>query len=278
VKGDRARLWAGLAAFVVAWLPTHAAGAANSPTFRDCAFIGGLDPDFVRLSGATIGPGGMLTVTSSQPAVTLEASESSDAGDNLGQDSFTVTVTGTGGGSKTVSGTGVGHVTLTVPLAGVTAGGNYSLNWSAIFDNGFHHCPGSMDPQNPSANPFVLGVVAGPPPPAPVVTSLRESHRKWRESAKSAPSSHAPIGTKFSFGLSEPARVRLAFRALVHGHSVGRGALSVAGPAGRKSVRFDGKIPGRRRLAPGRYMVMITATDATGQRSAAKSIAFRIVG
>jgi hypothetical protein len=258
---------AGLVVLGAALLSAHAAGAANSPTFRDCSHVAGLDPDFVQLTGATVGPGGTLTVTSSQPSVTVEASESSIPGDNLNMVSFSVTVSGPGLSPKTVSGMGTGHVTLSVPLSGVAPGGQYTLNWSATFDNGSHQCPGPQDAQNMTANPFVLHVVAGPPPPAPVITNVRESHRKWREK----------VGTVFRFDLSEAAQVRLQFlQRFQSGGLVSRGAMTVSGVAGMNKVRFNGKIPGNRRLAPGRYVLELTATNAAGESSARASIAFTI--
>jgi hypothetical protein len=276
VQGNRARAFAGLVVFAAAWLPAQAAGAANSPTFRDCAHALGIDPDFVQLTGATVGPGGVLTVPSSQHSVTVEASESSLPGDNLNQVSFSVTVTGSGAGPKTVSGMGTGHVTLTVPLTGVAAGGQYSLDWSANFDNGSHSCPGGSDPQNPTSNPFVLHVVAGTPPPAPVISKLGESHKKWREHPGHG---HVPVGTTFSFDLSEAGQVQLRFVQMRPGHAVSRGTLSVPGVAAHNSVRFNGKLPGAQKsLPPGRYVVEITARNAAGESSATKSLAFKIVG
>jgi hypothetical protein len=41
-------------------------------------------------------------------------------------------------------------------------------------------------------------------------------------------------------------------------------------------VRFSGRI-GRRALRPGRYRLAVRAVDAAGNRSAARSAAFRIV-
>jgi len=266
MTGGHARRWVGLAAFAALWVPAHAAGAANSPAFRDCSHVFGLDPDFVQLSGATIGPGGRLAVTSSQAAVTLKASESSIPGDNLNRVGFSVTITGTGPGMKTISGTGVGHVTLSVPLTGARAGGHYSIDWSATFDNGTHHCPGPADPQNPTSNPFVLSVVSGPAPPTPTIRALRESHRSWRQGA----------GTSFSWRLNEPASLALLFRERVHGHLVPRGRIVRAGVTGPNTLHFNGKLPGHGQLAPGRYVLTLAATSAAGQRSVSASISFVI--
>lgn len=151
------------------------ADAANSPTFRDCSFGGGLDPDFLQLSGATVGPGGTLTVSPTQGQVQLEASESSDPGDSSGHDTLSVTVTAPNTPARTVSGAGVGKVVLAVPLNGAGPGSNYTISWSATFDNGNHQCPSGSTPQNTTSMPFVL-TVSGPaasgtpaptgPPPA----------------------------------------------------------------------------------------------------------------
>jgi hypothetical protein len=266
MTGGHARLWAGLMAFVALWVPASTAGAANSPTFRDCAHVFGLDPDFIQLTGATVGSDGKLAVTSAQTGVMLKASESSIPGDNLNKVTFSVTVTGAGSAAKTVSGTAVGHVTLSVPLGGVAAGGHYSLDWSATFDNGTHRCPGPADPQNPNSNPFVLSVVSGPAPATPTITALHESHRSWRQGA----------GTTFSLHLNESASLGLLFRQRVHGRLVPRGTLMRAGAVGTNKLRFNGRVPRHGRLAPGRYVLTVTATTAAGQRSAPASISFVI--
>jgi hypothetical protein len=300
-------LWAGLVVLLAAWLPATPAGAANSPTFRDCSFIAGLDPDFVQLSGAAVGPGGTLTVSSSQPSVTLEASESSDPFDNLGHVTVSVTVTGTGATPRTVSGGAVDHVILSVPLSGVSAG-QYTLNWSATFDNGIHMCPSSGTPQNMAPNPFVLQVL--PPSllpalptaaPAPLgIANLRQSHRTWRAPGtrpKTKSARRAPIGTQFSFDLSQPAGVKLAFTQMLPGrrrggrcvkpsaHAKGRrctrplprGSSSVGGIAGTNTVPFNARTRGLPRLGAGNYVLVVTATSGAGQ-SVTQSIRFTIVG
>jgi hypothetical protein len=299
--------WAGLVVLLAAWLPAAPAGAANSPTFRDCSFIAGLDPDFVQLSGVGAGPGGPLAVGSAQRAVTVEASESSDPFDNLGHVALSVTVTGTGTTPRTVSGTAVGEVTLSVPLSGVAAGGQYMLSWFAEFDNGVHTCPSAGTPQNTttSPNPFVLTVLPGapqplPPPPPPPLTlvGLSGSHRVWRPAGinhVSKKARRAPVGTRFSFDLGQPAGVTLAFSQMLPGRrragrcvkagahargrrstrSVPRGSLSLAGVAGTNTVPFKGRIRGSR-LPAGSYVLRVTATSGAGQ-SIVQTIRFTIV-
>ncbi len=301
-------LWAGLVALLVGWLPATPAGAANSPTFRDCSFVLGIDPDFVELSGAATGPGGALAVSSSQPSVTVEASESSDPFDNLGHVTLSITVTGPGATSRTVSGAALDHVILSVPLSGVVAGGAYTLNWSATFDNGIHMCPSTGTPQNMSPIPFVLGVVPSsqlpnppnPPPSTLGIANIRQSHRTWRAPgtrAKTKSARRAPVGTQFSFDLSQPAGIKLAFTQMLPGRrragkcvkasahakgrrctrSVPRGSFSVAGTAGTNTVPFNARTRGLPRLSAGNYVLVVTATNGAG-RSVTQSIRFTIVG
>jgi hypothetical protein len=142
----------------IAWLTVPVADAANSPTFRDCSLVGGIDPDFVQLSGVTVSPNGSLSVTPSQNHVQLEASESSDPGDSAGHVTLAVTVTAPSVPPRTVSGAGTGLVTLSVPLKGSGTGRSYTISWSATFDNGMHQCPSSVTPENTAPNPFVVNV------------------------------------------------------------------------------------------------------------------------
>ena len=135
-----------------------AAGAANSPTFRDCSLVGGVDPDFVQLSGVTVGPNGNLSVSPSQNHVQLEASESSDPGDSAGHVTLAATVTAPGATARSVSGAGTGLVVLSIPLIGSGAGKSYTISWAATFDNGMHQCPSSFTPENTAPNPFVVTV------------------------------------------------------------------------------------------------------------------------
>jgi hypothetical protein len=156
-----ARLTVGVAALTatMAWLAVPAANAANGPTFRDCSLVGGLDPDFVQLSGVAVGPGGALTVPAGQQQVGVEASESSDPGDNLGHVTLNVTVTSRGVPTQEVSGEGAVKVLLSAPLLkSRKPGRTYTIGWAATFDNGNHVCPSESTPENTTAKPFVITV------------------------------------------------------------------------------------------------------------------------
>ena len=129
-----------------------------------------------------------------------------------------------------------------------------------------HACPGSATPQNLTANPFVLNVVAGtaPPPPAPVLTRPRQSNGTWRLPGKATHGHKLSVGTAFSFILNEHASVTLAFTQTVAGHrKVSRGTVTVAGKAGDNSVSFKGRTS-TGKLKPGNYTVVITAKDSAG--------------
>ena len=244
------------------------ASADNAPTFRDCSFVGGLDPDFVQLSGVSADSQGNLIVSPAQSHVTIKASESADPGDSSGHVTLAVTVSAPSVAPKMLSGAGTGKVVLSVPLSGAPAGSTYTISWAATFDNGNHACPSSMTPKNTAPTPFVLHVVANAPLPVlPTVTHVRESHHVWRERK----------GTTFSFRLNEPATVTLTFTQRLHGHKVTRGMLSVSGHTGKNRIHFKGRISASKKLRPGRYRLVLTATNAAGQSPTSPSISFTIV-
>jgi endonuclease/exonuclease/phosphatase family metal-dependent hydrolase len=135
---------------------------------------------------------------------------------------------------------------------------------------------------------------------APAVSSARVSPSRFRVgSALPRISRRTPVGTTISFGLSEGARVTLAFGRpkqpgrLVAGRCVaptrrnrrGRactrslpmGSLRVNGAAGGNRMRFQGRLARRRTLRPGRYTTTITATNAAGARSVPRTLSFTVL-
>jgi len=144
---------------------------------------------------------------------------------------------------------------------------------------------------------------AAPPviaPSPPIVGNASESHRTWREGGKLAVITRRkpPVGTTFSFSLNERASVTLAFSQQVSGRKVRgkcvaqtkanrhkqackravvRGTLTFTGHAGTNKVAFQGRISRTKKLLPGKYALVITATNAAGQRSSAKPLTFTIV-
>jgi hypothetical protein len=154
----------------------------------------------------------------------------------------------------------------------------------------------------PSLVPPACACVLNVRPLAPVITSASQSHRRWIEGGKPArvsakKKSKLPVGTTFSFTLSKPASVSLAFTQRVNGRKVAgkcvaqtkgkrskhtcprtltRGTLVLAAREGPNKVSFQGAISRSEKLEPGRYTLLMTATSA-GLRSSVKSLTFTIV-
>jgi hypothetical protein len=118
----------------------------------------------------------------------------------------------------------------------------------------------------------------------PTIGGLSQSHKVWRLGSKRARLSKGhklPIGTTFRFKLDTAATVRFRFRrcvSRVHGgrrckRSVTAGTLSLKKvQAGQHKLSFQGRLKGRRRLKPGRYTLVITASTPGGRSS--RSIKF----
>ncbi len=142
-----------------------------------------------------------------------------------------------------------------------------------------------------------------PPPLPPVLSGVRESAKKWREGKKLAQISRKhkkkqpPVGSTFSFSLSEAASVTFTFTQRVRGREVGHncvaktrknakrkscrrtvtaGTLTFTAHAGTNKVVFQGRVSHRRKLARGRYTLVISGSNSAG-RSASKSLSFTIV-
>jgi hypothetical protein len=108
----------------------------------------------------------------------------------------------------------------------------------------------------------------------------------------------APIGATVRYGLSEPARTTFTVERATTGRRVGRrcvkttrrnksrrkctryvrvrGSFSHPGAAGTNTFKFSGRLRNRK-LAVARYRLVAVATDAAGNKSAAKRRNFRIV-
>ena len=144
--------------------------------------------------------------------------------------------------------------------------------------------------------------ISAPLPVAPILSGVGESANRWRAGNKlvqtSRKSRRAPIGTTFSFVLNEAAQVRFAFTQRTAGRKAGgkcvaqtkrnrgkrrctravpRGALVFQGHQGANAVRFQGRLSRTRKLKPGRYAVVITATNPAGQQSAASRLSFTVL-
>jgi hypothetical protein len=112
---------------------------------------------------------------------------------------------------------------------------------------------------------------------APLISGFRSTRSVFAVARAATPrAAGVARGTRLSYTLSENARVMLKIQ-----HKLGTryrtvGSLRRSGVGGPNRIRFTGRI-GRRALRPGRYRVVVTATDAAGNRSAPKAARFRIV-
>jgi hypothetical protein len=146
--------------------------------------------------------------------------------------------------------------------------------------------PGATSTTEASTTPPVPPTA--PPPPVPSETSLpptvqhaHQSTTKWREGNRLARISGAkktPTGTTFSFSLNEQAAVTFSFTQILGRHRrVNSGTLSFTGHRATNTVAFAGRISRAEELKPGRYELVITATNSAGQRSQSVSLSFTIV-
>jgi FG-GAP repeat len=118
----------------------------------------------------------------------------------------------------------------------------------------------------------------------PSITALRQSASVWRRGRRLARITSArrrPVGTTFSFRLSEPASLTFSFSRRAAGSKRKRAALAgrlrLGGHQGLNQVRFQGRLTRTKRLRPGGYALRITATGAGGQRTTSRPLRFRIV-
>ena len=134
---------------------------------------------------------------------------------------------------------------------------------------------------------------------APLISALKQSHASWREASRSAKISRAhPLGTTFSFSLNEAASVSFTFTHTLSGRRVAgkclaqskqnmthkackrtvkAGALTFSGHASTNKVAFYGLLSGGKKLTPGSYTLIVSAT-AAGKTSRTQTLRFTIVG
>lgn len=127
-------------------------------------------------------------------------------------------------------------------------------------------------------NHATSGVVGPVALPAPVLTSFKQSHARWKAGSQlpkisaAAAAATVPVGTTFTFSVSQPSALRLVFK-----RPASSSVLSLRAPSGPDKLTFQGRLSSTRRLAPGTYTVTITATNAAGKTSRPQSLTFTIV-
>jgi hypothetical protein len=145
-----------------------------------------------------------------------------------------------------------------------------------------------------------------PVDPPPAVSGFGITNKVFAPAGKSAKASASgrkpKQGTRFTYTLSEPARIAIVIARKAPGRRLGKGAKSrcvkvtaknrdkgkpcsrflkkttIGGQeqAGRQSTPWTGRI-GNKPAKPGKYRATIVATDSAGQRSEPRSLGFQIV-
>jgi hypothetical protein len=133
---------------------------------------------------------------------------------------------------------------------------------------------------------------------APGILTFGLTHSTFRAAAKGPAASRAPVGTRVRYRLSEASSARFTVQRARKGRRKGRrcvaptrknrkakrctryvrlkGGFTRVSQAGLNSFRLTGRLRGRK-LAPGRYRLVLVATDAAKNKSKPKRAKFRIV-
>jgi len=107
------------------------------------------------------------------------------------------------------------------------------------------------------------------------LTRVSMTQRRFAIRGKAVKAGRVARGSTVAWTIDRAATVRLRVQRLVKGRWTAAGTLSRKAKAGRSSLAFTGTVAGKR-LAPGRYRLVVAAT-ASGRTSAARTIAFRVV-
>jgi hypothetical protein len=217
---------------------------------------------------------------------------------------LTVTVAGTGKGTVTAAGiacpdtcSGSYGAGTALMLTATPAPGSLFTGWSGACSS-TGACTVTMGADLIVTATFVKVPVLTA---APAISAVSQSRSRWRRGNRLAyitSKRKPPIGTVFSFSLSEPATVELTFNRRLPGRrvsggkcvaqtrnnthkarcqrTVNAGSLHRTAHAGMNELHFFGRLSPTKRLAPGRYTVTIIATNTAGQ-SKPRRLTFTIV-
>jgi DNA-binding beta-propeller fold protein YncE len=133
------------------------------------------------------------------------------------------------------------------------------------------------------------------------LSDVHESAAKWREGNAlahiSSSKKRPPIGTRFSFDLSQAASVAFTFFKSVPGRRVAKhcvapsrhnahartclrsvlaGTLKLTASAGADTLHFYGPLSRHKRLSPGNYTLVLSATSASGVHATTTALHFTI--
>ena len=109
---------------------------------------------------------------------------------------------------------------------------------------------------------------------APVVSGFKASNKSFAVGRARTAIAAVLRGTTLRYSLSEAAKVTIKIQRARDGRATGE--LTRSARQGSNALKFSGRI-GTRALKSGRYVAVLTAADAAGNRSTAKRVAFRVV-
>ena len=226
-------------------------------------------------------------------------------------DPFTASVTKAGSGTGSVqsspSGISCGASCSgpfddgsTVTLTATPAAGSVFTGWSGGGCSGAGTCTLTMGSDQTVTATFT-GAASAATASKPTISALRETNSTFAVAASSTAltgttASRHPRGTVFSLRLDQPATVKIVIKAKLRGRRVGHSCrtptrrlrrrpacirtitirtLSRSARSGLNKVPFSGRIAARK-LAPGHYQAVFTATNSAGS-STAHGLGFTIV-
>jgi len=142
----------------------------------------------------------------------------------------------------------------------------------------YHYRVVATNPSGTSYGDDVAFTTVAPAPVAPVLSHVSQSHRLWRVDRRHKTPAIArkrPRGTRFKYTLSVDATVRFTIqRVRPHKRPKTEMRLRRAGHGGLNTTKFTGRV-GRKVLKPGRYRVVIAASNSAGAAKS-KTLRFRV--
>jgi hypothetical protein len=260
--------------------------------------------DFPGITNAAGGDGADIGAFEVQQACGTEANPSEAC------HALSVTLTGTGSGSVSSAagiscpGTCSGSfgASQTLALTATSQLGSTFAGWGGAC-TGSATCNVAMSADHDITATFTKTVTSKPPASKPPsISDVRQSASTWREGSQPAQISRKkkkpPMGTTFSFSLSEPASITLTFKRSATGRrvrgkcvaqtrsnkhrpkcprTVAAGSLKLSAGKGADKIHFDGLLSRRKRLGLGEYMVTITAVDSARRRATSRPLRFTII-
>jgi hypothetical protein len=118
-------------------------------------------------------------------------------------------------------------------------------------------------------------LVAAPSPPKPATTPRTSSGSPVRALTLSDRRVRPGQRMRIRVRLARAARVQAAFQRRQNGRYVSVGTLRHSGKAGVNTVRFSGRLKGKR-LRRGQYRLVVRAVDAKGRVLGRRTITFRV--